>query len=88
MHGTKTLQHLLQTHFPNATELKATQYNPNRYVTAQQVHDWRPDWITISKLQLAFKGFHSKKIPWAGWNKTSCTETFPREYVTNYAKTI
>ena len=40
--------------------LNSKQHN---IIQIKKVHDWRPDWITISKLQLAFKGFHSKKSP-------------------------
>ena len=61
--GEDTITHLLSVHFPNATTKEKTQYNHNKYITKTELEKWEQDWITQTKLKLAFKGFHNKKSP-------------------------
>ena len=35
----------------------------NGDITKAELEKWEPDWITLTKLKLAFKGFHNKKSP-------------------------
>ena len=61
--GEDTITYLLSIHFPNATPKAKTQYNSNKYITKTELEKWDSDWITQTKLKLAFEGFHNKKSP-------------------------
>jgi len=60
--GTDTLNHLVETHFPNATEIQDTQYNEDT-TTLRFLLEWNPSWITYERMEKALAGFHNKKSP-------------------------
>ena len=61
--GKDTLMHLMETHFNQASELKDTQYDESISITRQEIADWKPDWISIGKVNLAIHQFLNKKSP-------------------------
>ena len=61
--GQETLHHLTSAHFGKATKHEATIYEDNKYITLDEVKDWKPNWISASKLELAIHQFKNKKSP-------------------------
>jgi len=60
--GEETINYLIKTHFPEATDLKATQYN-ELTVDYEWLLNWDPDWITYERMENALLCFKSKKSP-------------------------
>ena len=61
--GTDTLQHLMSVHFPHATAPQETTYDNITTISKQDIIDWKPDWITQGKIELAIHQFLNKKSP-------------------------
>ena len=55
--------HLMETHFNQASKLKDTQYDESTSITRQEIADWKPDWISIGKVNLAMHQFLNIKSP-------------------------
>ena len=60
--GIDTLDHLTSIHFAQATKLKKTTFT-NKLIMKTDVEDWKPDWISEAKLNLAIHQFKNKKSP-------------------------
>ena len=61
--GRDTLHHLTNMHFGEATQHQATVYDGNKHITLDKVNDWKTNWISVSKLELAINQFKNKKYP-------------------------
>ena len=55
--------HLKDTHLAQSSELKQTEYIQGKSIFVNQLHEWKPDWVTKGKLDLALHQFKSKKSP-------------------------
>ena len=59
--GTDTIKHLYETHFPDHTQKKFTNFDNSKIIKTEELWNIHKDTVSLEKVKRALKGFNSKK---------------------------
>ena len=79
--GAETIDLLVKTHFPAATDTRHVTYNNRRNLPTTEIREKYADWIDIAKIREALTGFEKKKSPGPDGLKPLIFEHLPEKFL-------
>ena len=78
--GGETIDLLVETHFPAATNIQHVTYNNRRNLSVREIMDKYTTWIDVDKIRKALADFEKKKSPGPDEIKPLVFEHLPNEF--------